>query len=345
MGKRLRLGVVGLVHDHVWSLLAQFKALEQVVIVSAADVNLPLLEAARSKFGIRRLYRNFLDMIHKEDLDAVLICTENSRHAEVVEIVAERGIHAIMEKPMSANLEQADRIVRATRRYGVKVMVNYPTTWNPAIQYAYHIVREGGIGRIFHIRFRAAHAGPKEIGCSPYFYRWLYDKELNGGGAFMDYCCYGVNIALWFIGYKPRSVIATMGTFARTYLTVDDNAILIMEYGTCLGVAEASWAQIGQYPMRGLTVNGTDGTIFVDQDSTLKLFHIREKGNYRDIESKILTPPPPPKGRRSGPEYFTMCVQEDLPIEPPLSAEFNRDVQEVLEAGIKSAVEGRRIYL
>lgn len=340
----MRLGVVGLIHDHVWSLLAQFKVLKAVETVSAADSNLPLLKRVKRDFDVSRLYRNFKEMLEKERLDAVLVCTENSRHADVVELAAERGLHVMMEKPMSANLEQAERILRATRRYEVKVMVNYPTTWSPAIQYARCMVQDGVIGRLFHIRFRAAHAGPREIGCSPYFYSWLYDKRLNGAGAFMDYCCYGVNIALWFLNRKPRSVIATLGTLARTYLTVDDNAMLLMEYEDALGVAEASWSQVGEYPTRGLVVNGLNGSMFVEKE-VVYLSTLEKEGDYRRVKRELLTPPPSPEGWRSGPEYFVKRILEDKPIEPPLNVEFNREVQELLEAGLKSAIGGRRVYL
>jgi predicted dehydrogenase len=345
MSQQYKLGIVGLVHDHVWGLLNQFKAIEKVKIEAAADLNPPLLEKVKALFGINKLYTNFLDMINKEDLDLILLCTENSRHADVVEAAAEKGIHVIMEKPMSANLEQADRIVRATERHKIKVVVNYPTTWSPAVQQAYKMVKEGKIGDIFHIRFRGAHAGPKEIGCSPYFYTWLYNKDLNGAGALIDYCCYGVNLSLWFLGRMPQSVIGIMGTLARTYLEVDDNAMVIMDYKNAFGVAEACWSQVGPYPIHGPIINGTDGSLIVDEDGRLHFYSVKTRGDYKDIRSETIEPIIPPKGWRNGPEYIIECIEKDKEVEEPLNVKINRSVQEILEAGLRSALEGKRIYL
>lgn len=340
MTKKLRLGVAGLVHDHVWGLLSQFRQLENIEFVAAADPNKPLLEAVSSQYGIKRTFASYSEMFAKEELDVALVCNENARHADVVELAAERGVHVVMEKPMSANLAQAERIVRASERHGVKVMVNYPTAWNPAVRYAYHLVKEGGIGRVFHIRFRGAHAGPKEVGCSPYFYGWLYDKELNGAGALMDYCCYGVNIALWFLEKRPLRVMATARNLVRKYINVDDNAILLMEFDDAVGVAEACWSQVGPYPIHGPIINGSEGAICVTDDGVLHLYQVKTPGNFKELRSEDITPPAPPTGYRNGPEYFVGRVLRDEAIENPLDARFNRDVQEVLEAALRSVERG-----
>jgi len=341
----LKLGVVGLVHDHVWGLLNQFRALQEVSILAAADTNPPLLKHISQHFGVSKTYVDFLDMLDKEDLDAVLVCTENSRHADAVEAAGEKGVHVIMEKPMSANLEQAERIVKATRKHGIKVMVNYPTTWSPAVQHAHDLVKGGRIGKIFHIRFRGAHAGPREVGCSPYFYKWLYDRELNGAGAMLDYCCYGVNIAQWFLGRKPESVVATTGIFARTYLKVEDNALIAMEFGDAMAYAEACWSQVGPNPIHGPIMNGVDGSLVVDEEGKLHLHAVKEKGNYKGIHQETLKVPETSEGWKNGPEYFVKRLKEDKEIDVPLDVKFNRNVQEVLEAGVRSASEGRRIHL
>ena len=345
MVKDFRLGVAGLVHDHVWGLLNQFNALANVSIVAAADPNPPLLKQIDEHFGVLKTYTSFLDMLDKEELDTVLACTENNRHVDVEEAAGEKGVHVIMEKPMSANLEQAERIVKATEKNGIKVMVNYPTTWAPAVQHAHRLVKEGRIGKVFRIRFRGAHAGPKEVGCSPHFYEWLYNKDLNGAGALLDYCCYGVNIAQWFLDRQPKSVIATTGILARTYLTVEDNALIVMEFGDAIGMAEACWSQVGPHPIHGPTINGVDGSLVVDEEGNLHLYAVKEKGNYRDIRGEMLQVPSPPKGWRNGPEYFAERIMKDEDIDDPLGVRFNRNVQEVLEAGIRSASEGKRIYL
>ncbi|MEM3080900.1 MAG: Gfo/Idh/MocA family oxidoreductase [Nitrososphaerota archaeon] len=291
------------------------------------------------------MYRNFSEMFEKEKIDITLVCNENARHADVIELAAENGIHIMMEKPMSANLSRAKRIVSASERYGVKVMVNYPTTRNPGIQYSLQLTREGKIGEIFHIRYRGAHAGPRGVGCSPYFYRWLYDRELNGAGALMDYCCYGVNIALWFLEKLPNRVLAMAKNLVRKYIPVEDNAILLMEFKDAVGVAEACWSQIGPYPIHGPIINCSDGAIVVTDDGKVHIWQVKNPGNFRDLRSESITPSTPPKGYRNGPEYFVERVLRDEEIEKPLNVKFNMHVQETLEAGLRSVERGTVVNL
>src|SRR5260370_995857 len=77
------------------------------------------------------------------------------------------------------------------REAGVQLMVNWPIAWWPQLQQALRLAEEGRIGRVFQINYRAADAGPREVGCSEAFAEWLLDPDRNGGGALMDYCSYG----------------------------------------------------------------------------------------------------------------------------------------------------------
>jgi len=79
----------------------------------------------------------------KERIEAVIVYTENSRAADVTEAAAERGLHVMVEKPIAANLEQAQQMYRAAERSGIRLRVNYPTTWNPVIRYAGEMAQDG----------------------------------------------------------------------------------------------------------------------------------------------------------------------------------------------------------
>lgn len=340
MTDKLKVGIVGLVHDHVWEVLKQLKNIENAEITCVADMNDSLLAKVKERFGVKNLYKNYEDMLKKEKPDAILVYTENSRHAEITEVAAERQIHVMVEKPMAANLEQAERMLKASQKAGITLMINYPTSWWPAIRHAYTLAKEGRIGKIYMVRYRAAHKGPKEIGCSPYFYKWLYDAELNGAGALMDYCCYGAVKCRWILGV-PEKVTAIGGTYIRDYLTVEDNAILLMGYKKAVGIAEASWSQIGEGlpPRYTLILNGGEGVIAAGMGLKLRICTSDEEG------WKYLEVPKLKVGMRNGPEHFVTCIMEDKPVDDMLSPVVNRDAQAILEAGLISMREDRTVYL
>src|SRR5438552_3051215 len=234
MTKTYRVGVAALVHDHVWSELKRWQALPNAQLVAAGDVNQELRDRAQREFGITHVYASWEEMLESEELDVVQAASENSVAADIVDACAKRGIHVISEKPMSATLDQANRMVVAANDAGITLLINWPSAWNPAIQEMERRILAGDIGRLLYFKQRSAHNGPKELGCSPYFYEWLYDEEKNGAGALMDYCCYSANMCARFMGL-PEAVTGFRGIFAKDYPLPDDNAIILMKYPRAFG--------------------------------------------------------------------------------------------------------------
>ena len=187
MAAKLKLAVLGMAHDHLWGNLASLKKLEQVRLVAGADPNPVLQQRFQERSGCRKVYEDWEALLNREKPDAALVYSSPAQHAELVERCAEHGVHAMVEKPMAATLEQADRMLLAARRARIRLMVNWPTAWSRSLRTAHRLVREGSIGHVWQLTWRGGHCGPDEIGCSPEFCQFLFDKDLNGAGAFNDY--------------------------------------------------------------------------------------------------------------------------------------------------------------
>lgn len=336
MPKTYRVGVIGLIHDHVWGLLRHWRDIDNVELVAAADVNPPLLEKVATEFGVTTGYASYAELLEREALDIVTLALDNAGTAHAVEASAARGLHILNEKPMSATLEQADRMVAACEKANVQLLVNWPTAWNPAIQTVDRLIQEGAIGPVHKVRYLAAHQGPKEIGCSPYFYNWLYDAELNGAGALMDYCCYASNMAAHWLG-RPLSVVGIKGTLVKDPFPVDDNAIILMQYPHAFGIAEASWTQQGSDGGPNPSVWGATGTLSV-HGNRVRLSRLNMEPTWLEAD----TPLP---GRRNGPEYLISCLEAGTPVEGMCSASISRTAQEILQAGLDSARNGQTVTL
>jgi predicted dehydrogenase len=332
MAKKYRVGIAKMVHDHVWGELRHWKAREDVELAAAGDVNADLRERAQQA-GIQRVYPSWEEMLEKEELDIVQIAAENNAHAEIVEACAARGLHVIVEKPMAARLSQAERMVKAAQDAGVQLMINWPTEWSPAYQEMERRILGGDIGQVRYFKYRSAHNGPKEIGCDPHFWGWLYDAEKNGAGAFMDYCCYGAAMCARFLGL-PKSVIGMRAILAKDYPLPDDNAIIAMRYDHAFGVAEASWTQVTGYAANNPVAYGSEGALSMSKDG--KLLVLRPG---KDAET--ITAPPTEAPRRNAPEYLIYCIENGQQIGGVCSAKVSRDAQEILEAGLRAADTGQ----
>jgi len=335
MARKYRVGVASMVHDHVWGELKHWAELPNAEIVAAGDPNADLTDRIRAEYNVPHVYGTWQEMVEKEELDVVQAAAENSAGADIVEACAARGIHVISEKPMSATLAQAERMVRAAQSAGTLLMVNWPTAWAPTVQEMERRILGGDIGRVFYLKQRSAHNGPMEIGCSRHFWSWLYDEEKNGAGALMDYCCYSADMCARFLGL-PEKVTGFRGTFVKDYPVPDDNAIILMKYASAFGVAEASWTQTVGYATPNPVAYGTEGSIAISGSKVI----IQNNGRQNAIEA-----PPTLAPMTSGPEYLLHCLDTGAPIEGFCSMEISRNAQEILEAGKRSADTGQTLAL
>jgi predicted dehydrogenase len=346
---KIRVGVMGLTHDHVWGNLRALVAQENARLVAVVDPNPPLIDKVRADYAPAETYGSYEEMLDRARLDAVLIYADNASAAPLTELATARGLHVMTEKPMAATLAQAERMFIAARQAGTMLMINWPTAWNREIRHALDLALAGEIGDIYQVKYRSAHGGPKEYGCSPYFYEWLYDRDRNGAGAYMDYCCYGVNIARYILG-MPSRVTAVVNRLVKEYVTVDDNGIIIMQYPRAVAVAEASWTQVGAEPGGGPVIYGTRGTLVVRRKAALGEGQPAGGGQLDMVTvehpyGRTLDVPTPSPHLSSGPAYFLECLRSQNEPTGLCGARVSRDTQEILEAGLIAARRGADVSL
>ena len=335
--KTYRLGVAGMVHDHVWGELGHWAKLPNVELVAAADPNEPLREKTRAEYGAQRLYASYQEMLDKEELDLLQIASDNATAADIVEAAAPKGMHMVIEKPMAARLSQAERMLKAAQNAGVVMMVNWPTQWHAPFQTFARIIEDGAVGKLFYLKYRAAHNGPKEIGCSEYFWGWLYNEELNGAGALMDYCCYSAAMNAYFLG-RPKSCVGVRSVLVKDYPIPDDNAMILMKYEHAFGVAEACWTQKVHTEGPNPIAYGTEGMVGIEGGNVV----IRTASAP---DEQAIEPDPMPEGYRSGPENLLRCIETGEEVMGTCNAVVSRNAQEILEAGLVSADTGKEVRI
>jgi len=156
----------------------------------------------------------------------------------------------------------------------------------------------------------------------------------------MDYCCYGAALSRYLLG-SPSRVTGVAGNLQKDYITVDDNAVIIMQGSDSISMAEASWTQIGHLTSYTTTIYGSEGTLVIEPGEQGRLLlATRENGDGVEIE----VPPLPPE-QQNATAYFLHCIVNDQPAAGLCSAEIGRDAQEILEAGLISSIDHTAISL
>lgn len=362
MTKKYRVGIIGFGHMHINNVAQIYAGHPQVEWVACADT-VPLGPELRkapytrewnrdnvmAKVGIPTYYDVFYEMLVKESLDIVIVTCENAQHPEVVEACAAAGVHVCVEKPMAASLADALRMVRACVANDTTMIVNWPLTWSPAACYAKTLLDEGIIGKVLEVKWRAGHTGPLGPGAAhagvdeasqpltgPERAATWWHQAAAGGGAMLDYCCYGAMVSRWYIG-KPA--LAAMGMRANLHSQwgdAEDNAAMLVRFPGAMALLEASWTTLDHGVAPGPIVFGSTGTLVVDRDEQGPLVRVERGGGHQTI----YRPEPLPHGRHDVAHAFIHHLDTGEPLHPTLDMQNNLEYMAILDAGVRSTQSG-----
>jgi predicted dehydrogenase len=340
--KRLRLAIAGLTHGHVHGILGRPDR-GDVEIVGIAERNGELARRYAERYSLSPslLFDDLATMLDRVKPDAVAAFGPTSDHLAVVEACAPRKIDVMVEKPLALSLAEARRMAELAAANGIQVLTNYETTW-----YGSHrrmgelVLRDGVVGGIRKMVIHDGHPGPVAIGVETEFLEWLTDPARNGGGAIMDFGCYGADLMTWLMqGQRPSSVTAvTQQLQPDVYPRVDDEATIVLAYPRAQGIIQASWNW--PFGRKDTYVYGAKGTVFA-LDS-------RRVSVRRGDAEKLTETDPPPAPANEPFTYLAAVVRGETvtgPANDLSSLAVNLTVMEILDAARESARTGRTVRL
>ena len=367
MSKMYRLGIIGFGHMHINDVAATYGAHEQVEWVACADT-VPLcpekrtapytrewnLENVVTTQGISSIYADYREMLEREELDIVIVTSENAQHPDVVEACAQAGVHVCVEKPMAQSLADALRMWRACQAAGTHMVVNWPLTWSPAARTAKKLIDEGAIGRVLEVKWRSGHTGPLGPGAAhagvdesaasmsgPERGATWWHQTAAGGGAMLDYCCYGALVARWYVGEQATAAVGMRANLNSQWGDADDNGAMIVRFPEAMALLEGSWTTLDHGVPTGPIIYGTTGTLVVDRREGKQIVRL-ERGHGN---TTIYTPDPLPEGRTNIAQEFIRFLDGGGAgggeLHPTLDPDINLEVMAILDAGVRSANSGK----
>lgn len=208
--KKLRVGVVGVGFigtAHVEAL----RRLGFVDVVAVADQN-GGAKRAEALF-VEHGYDDYREMIEKENLDAIHICTPNNTHYEMAMYAMKHGLNLVVEKPFTVSVEQAEKLCVYAKEHNIVTCVNHSLRMNPQVQQMKAMVRSGEVGDIYAVT-------------GSYLQDWLYlesdwswrlEPELSGKTrAFSDIGTHWIDMVEDIIGQRAVEVLAEFEIMHKT---------------------------------------------------------------------------------------------------------------------------------
>lgn len=342
--KPTKIAVAGLTHDHVHWLFGRDNSRSDIEIVGIYEPNEELWRRYKEMYELNQnLYFDDLSsMLNETQPEAVTAFGSTYDHLQLVETAAPKGIHVMVEKPLAVNLDHALRMKEMADKHGIHLITNYETTWYSSNHEVKRLFKKDDqFGKIRKVIVNDGHQGPKEIGVSDEFLEWLTDPVLNGGGAIMDFGCYGANLITWLMdGKEPTSVTAITQTHKPDiYPDVDDEATIILTYPGVQGIIQASWNW--PYNRKDMEVYGESGYAFALDGLNLRVLQNQESSP----QSKNLSPREYPYNDPFS--YLAAVVRGEITVEDPdlSSLKNNLTVMKILDAAKESAQSGKTIFL
>ena len=209
--RKLRIGFIGtggIARSHIKA----YKLFDDVEVAAGADL---IPGKARKFFDDWEVpgahdYTDYREMIAKENLDAVSICTYNRQHAAPAIYALDHGINVLLEKPFTVTLDEAVEVMKAEKRSGKVLSIGFQPRLDANMQMIKKIVQSGELGKIYYIQT----GGGRRRGIpTPYGTSFIAD-ETAGIGALGDIGCYSLDMVLNAIGYpKPLTVTGYKSAF------------------------------------------------------------------------------------------------------------------------------------
>src|SRR5579862_4473281 len=337
----VHIALIGLSHDHAFGFIPKFKDKTDAVLVGIVETNPDLIQRYTKQFHLDAalFYPSIDALLAKTNVQAVAAFGNVPEHLQVVKECAPHGIDVMMEKPFALNVKQAREMGDLAKKHGIQLVINYETTWYPGNQEAFQMVQRGQIGELRKIVVHDGHNGPKEIGCSTNFVNWLTDPALNGGGAIVDFGCYGADLITWLMnGQKPTSVFAvTQQIKPELYPKVDDEATIVLTYPKAQGIIQASWNW--PFNRKDMEVYGRTGYVLVPKSDVLAVRKEKEEQEHHETVPNLA-------GAEADPlSYLVAVTRGELKPSGLSSVAINLTAMEILDAARESARTGKRVYL
>ena len=344
----LNVGIVGLQHLHPRLYMPLFNAVETTNVAAVMEENTRLREAFCDDFGVNG-YTSLDDMLKREDLDIAAVFLPHDECPAAAVECARRGVHLMVEKPVSADVKGAVRVLKAAKQAGVKLTTGYCWRLHPVAREFRRLVQSGVVGQIVGAEGRCA-AGRVERyikGNSA----WMLDPKRSGGGPICNLGVHWIDLFRWMLDDEVVEVSGRNVKVDRRY-RIEDNSYAHLRFsrGAILAL-DISYTLPDSYPnSRDLyvAVRGTKGVLswapaFEGEDDVLNICSDAPEfaGSPMRIQEFKLEPIAG-YGGFMGLEYVRLFADTVLNGgTPPITGEDAVAALKVVEAVYKSASEKR----
>lgn len=346
--EKLKFALIGCGRISKWHVDAVAQNNDEAVLVSTCDIiedkAVEKAEIYKKHFPEARvnIYRDYKEMLDKEDIDVVTIATESGYHPEIAVYCMKHGKHVIVEKPMALSTDDAELMIKTAKENNVKLCVSHQNRFNKSVQMLRRALEEGRFGKL--VSGMASIRWNRNMD----YYRqapWRGTWELDGG-TLMNQCIHDIDLLQWMMGGEVDTVYAQTGTFLRDIEGEDFGAVIIRFKNGAIGIIEGSACVYPKNLEETLSIFGENGAVVIGGLAVNRIETWRFKDG-RDSEEEILKQqegdPETVYGHGHTPLFKDMIDAIRNNREPLINGEEGRRGMEIILAAYKSQKTGQPV--
>lgn len=293
---KLKIAVVGAGSIAQVVHLPVLKSIDDVELVAICDVDEAKIMPLVDKFKIPRWYGQIDQLVKREHLDAIHICTSNHYHYPMAYLALKNNINVFLEKPIALNAADAQKLDELARAQGLEIMVGMQNRFRDDVQVLRDFIAKGELGEIFHIK-----SGWLKQYSRHTMSGWKTSRERAGGGVVLDLGSQLIDKILYLLGMPEIKSVRLYDYTLNPEYDVEDSALAMLEtkQGTSIAI-ETSWRTHLEKDMIYTHVFGSKGAAYLNPLRINKEMH----GNLVNVT--------PYTSQKSSADRFTKSYQTEI---------------------------------
>ncbi|HUL44777.1 MAG TPA: Gfo/Idh/MocA family oxidoreductase [Bacteroidota bacterium] len=264
--EKVRLGIVGLGWVSQVFHIPILSKFEDVEIVAVCDRDKSRAKMIADKFGFRKYYTDYQELLAREELDAIDVCTSTDAHLPVTMASLQAGKDVFVEKPIARRHAEALQMAEAAKQFKRKLMVGMNNRFRPDTIILKSFLEKEELGKIFYVKAgwlkKLSNANP-----------WITQKDKSGGGVFLDMGIVILDLILWMLGFPPVLRVSANMYTQRTK-SVEDSCVGFLEIKNHISVMiETSWSLHSEQDFFYCDFFGSDGSAMINPLRVHKELH------------------------------------------------------------------------
>lgn len=332
--ERVKIGLVGVGWVAQVVHLPILTHMPEAEVVAICDRDKARARVVAEKFGIKKLYTEFDQMLKQEDLTAVIVCTSTDAHKDVTLASLQAGKDVLVEKPIARRYDEALAMAEMAKQTKQKLMVGMNHRFRPDTMILKSFLEAKELGKIFYTKVGWLRKKRSDIA-------WLTQKEKSGGGVFIDLGIVILDMAFWMMGY-PDAMKVSATHFQHTTKSVEDTSIvsITLKNGSVINI-EVSWSMTLDDDVYYCYVFGTEGSASLNPLRINKELH----GSLVNLAPTKIDPPQHLFRRSYENElkHFLGAVKNVHPVISTADEAVQR--MRIVDAVYKSARTGKEVLL